>query len=267
MKSIAALSPLFACLGFGLAAAGCYDASPAAPETTQTTADDPFQTSSAGLNPEVARATLKLENQFADQFTRGRVDHGALQAAIDDVIHVMPETARLKVLLHIAWVLDTGGKLASEQTDEQRAAAAAPPTDEMTRQTREPLVSAWGWPGLGGWGGYGAFAFPGMYSPYGIGSAFNPAGFNPPGFNPYTGNPPGVGGYGWGGGPIGFAGFNGPGFGGCGGCGGFGGGFGPLGLGFGSSYSTGYSMGYSYSSGYSMGYSYGSGLGAPGWFW
>jgi hypothetical protein len=296
MKSMFRSVPLFGCFVLGLATAGCYDLSDPSTQdpTTQATSQNPSQTTSetsSGVDQTgIARTTLTLENQFSDQFTRGQIDRAALQSAIDDVIQAMPEVARPKVQQHIAWVLELGDKLAPQLTAEQRAAATAPPTDEKTRQTREAQVTDWGWPGLAGWGGYGAFAFPGMFYPYGVGY-----GYNPPGFNPYTGNPPGVGysnfvgypgygalgyaslGYGYpGGGYGGYGGY--PGYGGYGGYGGYPGygyggyggypgygGYGGYGGFPGTGFGSGYASGYSYS--YASGYSYTYGLGWPGWYW
>jgi hypothetical protein len=225
-------TPLFGCLALGLATAGCLGASESASDPTEETTS---RTSSAVVQanqPEIARTTLKLESQFSQQFVRGRIDGEALQGAIDDVIQAMPEAARPKVKKHISDVLTGGGKLASELTAEQRAAVTTPPSTEKTGEVHE-AIAAWGWPGAGGFGGYGAFAFPGMHLPYGYGAVMavgyvpnnyspydyvlpggyvypvgfgygyglgNPPGYNPPGygaFNPPGYNPPGAG-YGYG---------------------------------------------------------------------
>jgi hypothetical protein len=243
MKSIVVSVPLFGCMALGLAAGGC--AATTDPATQEST---PFQVSSAE-QAKIAETTLKLENQFSDQFTRGQIDRAALQGAIDEVIQAMPEVARPKVQQHIAEVLDKGERLASELTVEQRAALATAPSAEETPKAQVDVVTMWGWPGAVGYGGYGAFAFPGMYGygygypGYGYGGMYNPAGYNPPGYNPYTGNapgynPPGMGGYGYGG--LGYG-----------------------GLGYGAGYGVGY--GRAYGAAYGTGYGYG--LGYPGWYW
>jgi hypothetical protein len=64
---------------------------------------------------------------------------------------------------HIELVLQTGERLASQMTPEQRAAAVAPPQAENVGKTEQAQVAGWGWGGLGGFGGLGAFGFPGMF--------------------------------------------------------------------------------------------------------
>jgi hypothetical protein len=299
MKSTALSTSLFGCFALGLATAGCYAPSDLGDDESENTTDErtsatrsenpntsePTSATSSGLDQaRIARTTLALENQFSDQFTRGQIVRTALEGAIDDVIQAMPEAARAKVQKHIDWILYAGNMLAPELTAEQRAAASAPPSDEKTQQTHEALVTSWGWPGLAGWGGYGAFAFPGMYG----GLGFNPVGYNAPGFNPYVGNPPGynppgvglatvgfdpVGwnppGVGFGGYPGfgygGYGGFGGPGgfgYGGPGGYGGYGGfGYGaPGGFGFGGPGALGYGA----LGGFGYGGPGGFGFGGPG---
>jgi hypothetical protein len=118
--------------------------------------------------PRIADTTLKLEKAFNDQFLQGRIDRSALAAPITDVVQAMPEEARPRVQAHIEEVLQTGDKLASEMTPEQRARAVQPVSAETIGKTAQAQIAAWGWPGVGGWGGLGAFGFPGMYG-YGTG--------------------------------------------------------------------------------------------------
>jgi hypothetical protein len=178
MKSIVVTVPLSGCLALGLAGAGCIVTADGAsdPSTQETTS----RTSSPGGpvdQAKIAQTTLKLENQFTEQFANGRIEREALQGAIDDVIQAMPEEARPKVEQHIADVLAVGDKLVSEMTAEQRAAVTTPPSNEQTGEVHDTVV-AWGWPGAGTWGGYGAFAFPTMYFPYGYGAGLA-LGYNP----------------------------------------------------------------------------------------
>jgi hypothetical protein len=281
MKSIVSSVSLLGCVAVGLAAAGCVvgtdpTTEEATPSTTRAAA--PSRGSSDVEQTRIAQSTLKLENQFSDQFTKGQIDRAALQGPIDEVIQAMPEAARPKVQQHIAEVLDKGEKLASQLTPEQRAAATTPPSSEDPgAKPHIDVITGWGWPGAAGWGGYGAFAFPGMYYG-GLGyGGYNPAGYNPPGYNPYTGNAPGYNppgaGYGYGA----YGGYPGYGY-------GYGSGYGPYSYGYsypfgsayGSSYSSGYSTATSYATGYSTGYGTGYGcgfgyggcygLGATGWY-
>jgi hypothetical protein len=121
------------------------------------------QVSPATGQQKVAEATLNLENAFAEQFVRGKIDRNALSPAIDEVVAAMPEAARPKVQEHIDSVLQLGERLASQMTPEQRAEAAAPPASEKVGKTEQAQVAAWGWPGFAGWGGIGAFGFPAMF--------------------------------------------------------------------------------------------------------
>jgi hypothetical protein len=119
------------------------------------------QASPEGVSQErLASTTLKLEKAFSDQFVHGAIDRSALTGAIDDVLHAMPEAARAGAQEHIDLVLATGQKLAAQMTPEQRAAVAQPPSSEQVGQVKQGIVAGYGWPGLGGWGGFGAFGWP-----------------------------------------------------------------------------------------------------------
>jgi hypothetical protein len=120
----------------------------------------------------IASATLKLEKAFDDQFVQGAIDRSALSGPIDDVLQAMPEAARPKVQDHIAQVLQAAEKLASEMTPAERAQATASPALETIGKAQQAQVTAWGWPAAGGWGGFGAFGFPSMFS-YGNGISCN----------------------------------------------------------------------------------------------
>jgi hypothetical protein len=115
----------------------------------------------------VAEATLSLENAFRDQFVQGKIDREALAAPIDRVMQAMPEQARPMVQAHIDAVLVAGARAASEMTPEQRALVAATPAPETLGTTQAAQLAAWGWPGMAGWGGYGAFAWPTTYGAFG----------------------------------------------------------------------------------------------------
>jgi len=113
----------------------------------------------------IGETTWSLERAFSDQFVRGQVDSQALAPLVDAVVQAMPEAARSKVAAHIAQVIATGQSLASTMSADQRARVAAAPAAGAGGTTAVPIgiVSSWGWPGYAGWGGIGAFGFPGMY--------------------------------------------------------------------------------------------------------
>jgi hypothetical protein len=111
----------------------------------------------------IAEATLSLENAFRDQFVQGKIDREALAAPIDRVMQAMPEAARPKVQAHIDAILVAGARAASEMSPEQRVLVATPPAAETLGKTQAAQLVAWGWPGMAGWGGYGAFGFPNAY--------------------------------------------------------------------------------------------------------
>lgn len=184
MKSKYLPVSLVGCLALGLAAAGCSGGSESATDeaqSSQSSAADVSQsqsnTATQAPSPDaqkaIAQATLQLENEFSDQFTRGQIDRTALQGAIDDVVQAMPEAARAKVQQHIDDMINQGEKLASQLTPAQRAAIATPPSNSNLDQVRVGIITGWGYPGAVGWGGYGAFGFPGMWGhAYGYGPYF-----------------------------------------------------------------------------------------------
>jgi hypothetical protein len=49
--------------------------------------------------------------------------------------------------------LQTAEKLAGQMSPEERAQVTQPPPPETIGATSQALVSAWGWPVYGGWGG------------------------------------------------------------------------------------------------------------------
>jgi hypothetical protein len=111
----------------------------------------------------IAEATLTLENAFRDQFVQGKIDREALSGPIDQVVQAMPEAARPRVQAHIDAILAGGARAAAEMSPEQRAQAAAPPAAETVGKTQAAIIAGWGWPAFGGFGGYGAFAWPTTY--------------------------------------------------------------------------------------------------------
>jgi hypothetical protein len=163
MRSSHLSIPLLGCIALGLGAAGC------SVQSDPTARDEiPTQASTDG-QARIADATLKLEEAFSVQFTRGQIDRAALQGPIDDVVQAMPEAARPKVQQHIGDVLDTAEKLTSQLTAEQRAQVAAAPSQDHVGHLEQFLAGGWGWPGAMGWGGLGAFGFPGMFYGGGLG--------------------------------------------------------------------------------------------------
>ena len=121
----------------------------------------------------IADATMKLENAFNEQFVHGSIDRGALSGPIYDVIQAMPEAARPNVQAHIERVVQAGARLASLMTPEQRAQVTASAAPENLGATQQAQIAAYGWPYAGGWGGYGAFGFPGFATGYGAGSGYS----------------------------------------------------------------------------------------------
>src|SRR5579884_2914608 len=143
MKSKHLSVPLVGCLALAPVIAGCSGTSdPLAQEATPAQTAAPYEGQA-----HIALATLKLENQFSDQFRRGAIDRAALQPAVDDVLRAMPEAVRPKVQQHVADVLGRGEKLAPQLTSEQRAALTAAPPAERLGKTEIDIISAWGFPG------------------------------------------------------------------------------------------------------------------------
>lgn len=158
--------------GLVIASLGCA----AQPQESQ---EDPgTQSSAVEAQSKLAASTMKLENAFSNQFIKGKIDREALKGAIDDVVQAMPEEARPKVQQHIDKVIESGIKAVSQMTPEQRSeVASAPPIDKVDK-TAQAQIAAWGWgPGIGlaGWGGIGAFGFPGMF--FGFGAPFGFGGY------------------------------------------------------------------------------------------
>jgi hypothetical protein len=119
--------------------------------------------------PRIADATMKLEKAFNEQFVQGSIDRGALSAPIDDVLQAMPESARPHLQAHIEQVIQTAAGLASQMTPEKRAQVTASPPPEKLGATQQAQIAGFGWPNAGGWGGYGAFGFPGFATGYSTG--------------------------------------------------------------------------------------------------
>jgi hypothetical protein len=161
MKVKVASAALGAGLSFGLAM-GC--SAPAGPSDDQGPQASPE--SAPAEQTRIADATLKLEGAFREQFVQGKIDRSALSKPIDEVVQAMPEAARPKVQEHIDQVLSRGAELAAQMTPEERAQVSAAP--EKVSSAQHAIVSAWGWPNAAGWGGLGAFGFPGMYYSTGL---------------------------------------------------------------------------------------------------
>jgi hypothetical protein len=123
----------------------------------------------------IAGTTLRLEQAFSEQFVKGQIDRDALAPLVSDVVQAMPEETRPKVQSHVEEVLAAGQALAGRMTPEERARVAAPPAASEMGKARIGVITAWGWPSQAGWGGLGAFGFPGMYGnciPYSNGYAY-----------------------------------------------------------------------------------------------
>ena len=124
---------------------------------------------------QIAKTTMALENEFSRQFSEGNINPEALSPSIDQVLQSMPEQARPKVQQHIQQVIEQSKDLASQMSPDERKQVATPPSSEQVGKTTQGLVSSWGWPSCGGFGGVGAFGFPSMY--YGTNWYANPYGY------------------------------------------------------------------------------------------
>jgi hypothetical protein len=129
----------------------------------------------SGGQARIAETTLKLESAFSEQFAKGQIDRAALAPLVNDVVQAMPEGARPRVQAHIEQVLQGGEKLAPAWTPQERAQAVAVPDRDTMTPLQIGLGTSWGWPGAVGWGGLGAFGFPGMWGG-GLGCGFGACG-------------------------------------------------------------------------------------------
>src|SRR5271165_3621233 len=84
-------------------------------------------------------------------------------------IQAMPESARPHLQAHIERVIQTAAGLASQMTPEQRAQVTTSPAPEKLGATQQAQIASFGWPNAGGWGGLGAFGFPGFATGYSTG--------------------------------------------------------------------------------------------------
>ena len=109
---------------------------------------------------QIADATARLEAAFAQQFRQAAIDRAALQHLIDQAVQAFPAPARGQVQLHIDKVIATAEQVAPRMTQEERDNAVTPP--EQLGQTQQGLITGWGWGAPLGFGGLGAFGFPGM---------------------------------------------------------------------------------------------------------
>jgi hypothetical protein len=158
MRFRLASAVVFAGVALGVALGGT--ARTGAYAQDEATAGSPAATS--GGQARIADATAKLEDAFAEQFVRGAIDRGALASAIDEAVQAFPEAAREKVQAHIEELIEDGQAAAPQLTAEERAEAVAPP--ERLGATEQAMIDGWGWRQGRGFGGYGAFGFPGMFS-------------------------------------------------------------------------------------------------------
>jgi hypothetical protein len=166
-KFIARSLTVAAALAFGTTVAGAARAEAPAAEPVPITDQ-----------ARLASATLRLEKAFADPFARGEVSREALADKIGAVIDASPESARADVGQHIERVVETGQKLSTEMSPADREKLAAAPKEDVG-STEQGLISTWGWPSTIGFGGLGAFGFPGMYygnigygAGYGLGTTY-----------------------------------------------------------------------------------------------
>jgi hypothetical protein len=174
-----------AALGTGLALVAALAAlgAPARGDVAST----PLPDARLSRDPSQARtaeATWALEGAFADQFVRNEIDPAALSASIDEAIRAMPEAIRAQAQQRIDEVLRSGQAVASMMSSEERASLASPPAPEAVDSAERALIRRWGWDGYRGWGGEGAFAFPGLGT---VGSASSDDSGDPPrcrGFDP-----------------------------------------------------------------------------------
>lgn len=170
MKRTCVLVALSAGVAVGLAFAPVARA-----EGSAQQADDPAQQQSASEpaanegQARIADATLRLEKAFGDQFVQGSIDRSALSEPIDAVVQAMPEAVRPKVQEHIDQVIQSAVRLASQMTPAERTAAATAPPLESLGKTQQAQIAGFGWPAAAGWGGLGAFGFPGYGTGYSTG--------------------------------------------------------------------------------------------------
>lgn len=118
----------------------------------------------------VADLTGQLEDAFARQFEQNAIDQAKLAHMIAQVIQAFPEAARAKVKIHIDEVFETGQRVASQMPSEDRSKAVAPVPKEKLGTVQQHQLAGWGWGTARGFGGFGAFGFPGMFWGSGWGS-------------------------------------------------------------------------------------------------
>ncbi len=113
------------------------------------------------LQAQIADATARLEAAFEQQFKQAEISREKLQHLIDQAVQAFPAQARGQVQLHIDKVIATGEQVAPQMTQEERDSAVTPP--EQLGQTEQGLITGWGWGAPFGFGGLGAFGFPGAF--------------------------------------------------------------------------------------------------------
>ena len=110
---------------------------------------------------QIADATGKLEAAFEQQFRQAEINREKLQHLIDQAVQAFPAPVRGQVQLHIDKVIATAEQVAPQMTQEQRDEAVAHP--EELGKAQQGLITGWGWGAPYGFGGLGAFGFPGTY--------------------------------------------------------------------------------------------------------
>lgn len=150
----------------GYESKGAAEPGAAQPGTETTGAEQPGAEQPGAVEGGQARLadmTGQLENAYDQQFEQGNIDQAALARLIAAAVQAFPPAARGRVKIHIDEVFETGKNLASQMTPEQRRGAITPPKKEQLGRTQQAQLVGWGWGTPVGFGGLGAFGFPGMY--------------------------------------------------------------------------------------------------------
>jgi hypothetical protein len=178
-------------------------AQPSPTMTPQSPVTQSVMAQMAAAQGEIAQATAALEEAFAKQFEQGMIEQEKLAGLIYRAVQAFPAAVRPTVQGHINRVVNAGKKLAPQMSPEQRKQAVTPP--EKLGKTQQEQLAGWGWGNGVGFGGLGAFGFPGMWGGLGGLGAFPATSFYGPALGLYGGTGlgggwgwPGYGGWGWG---------------------------------------------------------------------
>jgi hypothetical protein len=160
---VLASAALVAGVSVGLALGGSARAEPSDPveAASSSQAAASWQKKVTDAQARLADATAKLEDLFADQFVKGAIDRPALASAVDEAVQAFSQEAQARVRKHIEEMITEGQQLAAQMSPEERAVVADPP--EQLGTADDAILAGWGWGRRRGFGGYGAFAFPGMF--------------------------------------------------------------------------------------------------------